>query len=764
MSVGGVVSPVVPNKPTTVETQQKKKTSSTTEPDIKKIKADPKKDHAIETLQRNQLGIIKRIFQPKKLRQMDQLEAKFAKKYETARESGITTLDQAKPIKELYKNYKAVKKDMGSLNPSETNAITKFRKGFRALRSDIIKKSLTNKVSPKDFAKMGKLLMDFKKNNVTNKALLTILDQVEIQHHKISWGKNTGTIAYVLHEGKETKIGIKGSDGTKEVFTIIGDKVTDSQGNTVENVLVSTTGDPSDPMAKQYNAALGLANAINLTARMDHARLDSLNDKFEAKYKSAIKGGFDKSKSAKPIKELNQTFQAVTKDIDSLNTSETEAVTQFQVDFRAQKNQIIEKSLSGSISAKDFTNIDTVLRDFHKANIKGKNLDPAHPMVKHYKAALQLVNALKIPFILDQYVPLDPNATSIETLSKFLMEVVNNVINPNYDPATSGIITSLDSLDKMNARDEKIKLVRELGSVTGGGRVILGTDRKTNKSRAVKMFSNRGTPDMQKTRLERILIELHANSLLKGMPHIVSMGEANMYEGECMFDMDYSEDGTLEDHLHNHTLSPDEISLVMYEIGVTINEMRKRGIIYQDLKPNNIMIELDKKTEKIAHIKIFDFDILKVLPNMGLTAGSESETQQGTNGYCIPNEFSSDNGNLGDLEKQGTFGPMALTLLLVAKENGETRKDGTKNFSGGNLGGLFNLGIAKNNLKEAEDKLAKPDTKTMSPEDKKNLAWKRDQLKFMVGTDKSSGLSHKQSNRMPFGEFLAHWPKPKTVT
>ena len=148
-------------------------------------------------------------------------------------------------------------------------------------------------------------------------------------------------------------------------------------------------------------------------------------------------------------------------------------------------------------------------------------------------------------------------------------------------------------------------------SEIGRGRysvIELARENRTQKEYAIKVVDKsflieNGKPEaalIERNILERINRKKH--------PFIVNLDYAFQDEDSFFLCMEYVKGGDLFRHMKIHRrLSIDEIRLFVAEIAIAIHFLHGFGIVYRDLKPENVMLDEE------GHIKLIDFNLSKQL-------------------------------------------------------------------------------------------------------------------------------------------------------
>jgi protein kinase X len=155
------------------------------------------------------------------------------------------------------------------------------------------------------------------------------------------------------------------------------------------------------------------------------------------------------------------------------------------------------------------------------------------------------------------------------------------------------------------------------------GRVRLVKHRKTGRLYALKMLSKALV--LRTKQLEHILCEKRVLQELSH-PFIVSMYTTFQDESYLYMVLEYSIGGEFFTHLRKACRFPNDTAR-FYAAGVvlTFEYLHNRGIIYRDLKPENLLLDSQ------GHLKICDFGFSK-----NLAPGSNTWTLCGTPEYLAP--------------------------------------------------------------------------------------------------------------------------------
>ncbi|OHT10224.1 RAC family serine/threonine-protein kinase like protein [Tritrichomonas foetus] len=134
------------------------------------------------------------------------------------------------------------------------------------------------------------------------------------------------------------------------------------------------------------------------------------------------------------------------------------------------------------------------------------------------------------------------------------------------------------------------------------GKVMLCQKKDTQELLAIKTVHKSRLVEANK--LHTILTERNILSKVKN-PFIVSLNYAFQTVSKFYLCLEYAPGGDLF-HLLTLGIPPtDDIKLYIAELSIAINDLHKNGIIYRDIKPENILFD-----EK-GHIKLTDFGLSK---------------------------------------------------------------------------------------------------------------------------------------------------------
>lgn len=138
----------------------------------------------------------------------------------------------------------------------------------------------------------------------------------------------------------------------------------------------------------------------------------------------------------------------------------------------------------------------------------------------------------------------------------------------------------------------------------GMGEVYKARDTRLDRTVAIKVLPGEMAADPElRHRLER-----EARSISKlSHPHICTLYDTGLQDGNYFFVMEYLEGETLAQRLQRGPLSVSQVIQYATEIADALNEAHRHGISHRDLKPGNIMLTK-------SGTKLLDFGLAKLKP------------------------------------------------------------------------------------------------------------------------------------------------------
>lgn len=77
--------------------------------------------------------------------------------------------------------------------------------------------------------------------------------------------------------------------------------------------------------------------------------------------------------------------------------------------------------------------------------------------------------------------------------------------------------------------------------------------------------------------------------------------------------IEYFKGGDLSSYLKKKELTEHETQMIMHQLFQALQYLSNRGIIHRDIKPGNILLEVDPDNKAIEGIKVADFGLSRIL-------------------------------------------------------------------------------------------------------------------------------------------------------
>lgn len=155
------------------------------------------------------------------------------------------------------------------------------------------------------------------------------------------------------------------------------------------------------------------------------------------------------------------------------------------------------------------------------------------------------------------------------------------------------------------------------------GKVMLVQDKETLEYYALKTVQKAKVIELG--RPSAIISERNIMMLINN-PFVVRLNFAFQTDKKFYLGLEYAPGGELFYRMETHGLIPvDDARLYIAEIALALNHLHSLNIVYRDLKPENVLFDLE------GHIKLADFGLAKDLMNQPTTT-----TFCGTNHYLAP--------------------------------------------------------------------------------------------------------------------------------
>jgi len=143
-----------------------------------------------------------------------------------------------------------------------------------------------------------------------------------------------------------------------------------------------------------------------------------------------------------------------------------------------------------------------------------------------------------------------------------------------------------------------------------------------------------------------LLGEISILMMIKDSPYIIKLDDYFEYDGKVHLVLEFCNGGDLEGYLKEEkehlelaaTFMLQEVKVISYYLAKAIELLYNKNIVHRDIKPKNLLISIDKKTKRIAKVKLSDFGLSRELSSKDVKMGSLI----GTPKYVAPEVLSSD--------------------------------------------------------------------------------------------------------------------------
>ncbi|XP_078697075.1 protein kinase C iota type-like isoform X10 [Branchiostoma floridae x Branchiostoma belcheri] len=235
--------------------------------------------------------------------------------------------------------------------------------------------------------------------------------------------------------------------------------------------------------------------------------------------------------------------------------------------------------------------------------------------------------------ILDAQPPLDP--AEVELVEQDVEEQVvekpeinhdqqttDQNQNQNHDGTTAKEATSGGS-DQHIGLDE-FDLLRVIGRGSYA-KVLMVKLRKTQRIYAMKVVKKELVNDDED--IDWVQTEKHVFETASNHPFLVGLHSCFQTESRLFFVIEFVNGGDLMFHMQRQRKLPeDHARFYAAEISCALNFLHERGIVYRDLKLDNVLLDSD------GHVKLTDYGMCKE----GLHPGDTTSTFCGTPNYIAP--------------------------------------------------------------------------------------------------------------------------------
>ncbi|KAI9277570.1 kinase-like domain-containing protein [Sporodiniella umbellata] len=175
---------------------------------------------------------------------------------------------------------------------------------------------------------------------------------------------------------------------------------------------------------------------------------------------------------------------------------------------------------------------------------------------------------------------------------------------------------------------EDFDLIKVLGKGCIG-KVLLVRSKKSNQLYALKTMQKKKILDQKE--LDHIQAERDITIRLRNQPFIVHLHHVFQSESALFFLLDYHPGGDLAAQLATrYSFPPETVRMYAAEIVQGLSVIHQHGIVYRDLKPENVLIS------ESGHLVLADFGLSKMLTETDSEGIPLTQTFCGTAEYLAP--------------------------------------------------------------------------------------------------------------------------------
>ncbi len=186
------------------------------------------------------------------------------------------------------------------------------------------------------------------------------------------------------------------------------------------------------------------------------------------------------------------------------------------------------------------------------------------------------------------------------------------------------------------------RILAELGR-GGMGRVYSAIHERMGRKVALKVLS----PQLMKSEKAQNLFEREVRAISRlSHPNIVTAFDSNIHEGRHFLVLELIEGPTLSQFLRKHgPMSVDQALEYTRQVALGLDHAHKRGLVHRDIKPGNLLIQLEEAggNKVPGPIKISDFGLARLrdtdpdkMSESSINASTHSIT--GTPDYISPEQ------------------------------------------------------------------------------------------------------------------------------
>jgi len=171
------------------------------------------------------------------------------------------------------------------------------------------------------------------------------------------------------------------------------------------------------------------------------------------------------------------------------------------------------------------------------------------------------------------------------------------------------------------------RIVGRLGKPSGQAEVYRAVHPRLPKEVAIK-WSRRQVPEQADR--DRLMVEARLLATLDH-PGLVRVHDVGVHEGRLFVVMEYVPGRDLVEHSRQVRSEPREAARLVAEIARTLEYIHRHGIVHQDLKPQNVIMDPAGRT------RLIDFGLARLRDYWSSEPGAE-ESISGTPAYMAPEQ------------------------------------------------------------------------------------------------------------------------------
>jgi len=156
----------------------------------------------------------------------------------------------------------------------------------------------------------------------------------------------------------------------------------------------------------------------------------------------------------------------------------------------------------------------------------------------------------------------------------------------------------------------------------GGMSIVYAAfDPELERKIAVKLMHPASHPQREQGRQARLLREAKVIAKLTH-PHIVTVHDLGMYEGQLFIAMEYIKGQTLRQWLHEAPRSLEETLYRFLQAGEGLSHAHQMGLLHRDFKPDNVMLATE------GSLRVMDFGLSRRLANPTTSPENKEDQKQ----------------------------------------------------------------------------------------------------------------------------------------